>query len=284
MKNAYEQKDSEEVRRLTSQLERALSVVYRDTVSVRIEPDDYYAPKKWHATTTRYHHAEASDPIDALKDIARILRIEAFNEYAKIAGTIEMLESIVPMPAVTIPKKADGPIDRQQELLDAALLYASKGWKVLPLEGKQPRIPGGARSASSDPELIRQWWSRWPYANIGVCTGTVREGYGSLVVIDIDLDRGGDKSWADLLSVHPEGVPRTLKSITGGGGFHLFFRSPTPVKSSINKIAPGIDVHGEDGYVVMPPSLHPNGHRYEWSSDPFDTSLADMPSTRVIDR
>src|SRR5262249_18196010 len=58
---------------------------------------------------------------------------------------------------------------------------------------------------------------------------------------------------------------------------HVYFRSPEkPVRSSASKIAPGIDVRGDGGYVLAPPSVHPSGRRYEWSVD-CATALAEAP-------
>jgi len=191
---------------------------------------------------------------------------------------------------------------RQTDLLEHALFYASKGWKVIPLHtpvhdedgilacscrkpdcksiGKHPRLMHGLKDASCDPDQIRKWWDMWPDANVGVCTGSVSD---DLVVVDVDVKHNGLKNWSDLREEKkPLGeIPDTPMVITGGGGMHYFFRGPPGgvVKNSASKITRGVDVRGEGGYVVAPPSEHASGRYYqdELSSDPRVIPLAEMP-------
>lgn len=114
---------------------------------------------------------------------------------------------------------------------------------------------------------VRGWWQRFPEANVGVVTGAV----SNLVVVDIDPDKGGDaREWQ---RDHPTG----LVSRTGRGGVHLFYRYPqdgTRVRNSAGKLAAGVDVRGDGGYVAAPPSRHPNGANYAWVST---GEVQDMP-------
>ncbi len=173
---------------------------------------------------------------------------------------------------------------------DAALTYAARGWAVFPLHtpagdgcscgnpdcehaGKHPRTQHGFLDATTDEEAIREWWTRWPDANIGIATGAV----SGLVVIDIDPRHGGNETLVDL--AHQYGaLPNTIESITGGGGRHIFFAHPGGHVKSRN-LALGIDIKGDAGYIVAPSSLHVSGNRYEWegSSYPNDTALAPVP-------
>ncbi len=187
----------------------------------------------------------------------------------------------------------------QQDLLDAALYYATLGWKVFPLHSpvrdedgivecscrkldckspaKHPRILNWPHEASSDPEKIRSWWSMWPNANIGICTGTV----SGITVIDVDVNHNGMQNFRDLKDSKPETIPHIPQVITGGGGMHLYFKTPSGVKigNSASKFTRGVDVRGDGGFVVGAPSEHARGRQYEWelSSDVRDTPLADMP-------
>jgi len=165
-------------------------------------------------------------------------------------------------------------------LLLAAIGYADKGWKVLPLHtpsrdgtcscmrpgcpdaGKHPRTEHGVRDATTELEKIHQWWAWWPYANIGIATGST----SGIVVIDIDADRGGVESWRDYQAKH--GKVETLTSKTGAG-LHLYFTCPGGValKSISNGIGVGIDVKAEGGYVVAPPSIHRTGNMYLWEAE-----------------
>ena len=143
-----------------------------------------------------------------------------------------------------------------------ALKYASKGWPVIPLKPdpdktddpshKVPRTKNGLTDASTDTKQIDAWWGRWPEAGIGVITGAV----SGLVVIDLDENDGknGIAHWADLTA--GQKMPKTLTATTARGGLHLVFRHPGGehrVKNSTGKLAPGVDVRGDGGYIAAPP-------------------------------
>jgi hypothetical protein len=157
------------------------------------------------------------------------------------------------------------------QLARAALEYAARGWPVFPIQrcGKIPLTEHGFQDASTDPTTIHGWWKRWPAANIGVATGA-RSG---LVVLDVDAGKGGFDSLRNLMAAVPGPALLTLVAGTGGGGIHLFYRHPNhPVTNSAKRLrdtyGPGLDVRGDGGYVVVAPSVHPSGRRYEWQSDP----------------
>lgn len=175
--------------------------------------------------------------------------------------------------------------------LEAALSYASHGWHVLPLSeptrdacscgkecgspGKHPRTRHGHNDASVDAETIRAWWTRWPSANVGIRTG----GLSGIVVVDIDPRHGGDYALAELEDQCGP-LPDTVESMTGGGGKHLLFQHPGEyVASRPDALGSGIDVRGDGGYIVAPPSIHPSGEAYHWelSSTPSNTPLSPLP-------
>jgi hypothetical protein len=162
------------------------------------------------------------------------------------------------------------------DLLAAALEYAQRGWLVIPVHtptaqgcscerakcpnpGKHPRTAHGWKEGTRDPAEIRTWWRLWPDANIGIITG---RGSG-IVVLDVD-GKHGEESMADLARRGCR-LPDTFTVHTGGGGQHLYFLLPegVEVRNSQSKIAPGLDIRGEGGHVVAPPSLHRAGARYE---------------------
>jgi hypothetical protein len=122
-------------------------------------------------------------------------------------------------------------------------------------------------------DQVRRWWRRWPDANVGVVTGAV----SGLVVLDVDPRHGGDESLAVLEGIHGT-LPRTVESLTGGGGQHLYFRHPGTVVPS-RSIAPGLDIKGDGGLVVSPPSQHISGRVYRWEPGcaPGEVPLADLP-------
>lgn len=178
------------------------------------------------------------------------------------------------------------------KMVDHALEYAKRGWYVLPLYttletgmcscgnddcqsiGKHPRISNGCKGATKDEAIIEQWWKTWPDANIGIATGTV----SGFVVLDVDPDRDGDKTLTELEQVSGD-VPETLQSRTGSGGVHYLFLQPeTVIKNSANKLGDGLDIRGEGGYIVAPPSLHRSGERYKWKND---NALLPMPAWMI---
>lgn len=171
------------------------------------------------------------------------------------------------MPAVALPDLSTP--------LAAALSYAKRGWPVCPLHeptdsgcscgrgdcgsvGKHPRTRAGLKDATTDEKTIRQWFARWPTANVALVTGS-RSG---LVVVDVDPRNGGADTWDTLTADHDADDP-TYTVTTGGGGLHVYYqRGPHAIKSKSSAIPPGVDSKGEGGYVVAPPSLHASGARY----------------------
>jgi len=108
------------------------------------------------------------------------------------------------------------------------------------------------------PNEIEAWWERWPEANVGVITGWV----SAVVVVDIDPRHGGDANLA-ALEAEERALPQTVTSRSGGGGRHFYFAHPTHLVPS-RPLAAGIDLKGEGGLVVVPPSRHASGARYRW--------------------
>lgn len=146
-------------------------------------------------------------------------------------------------------------------LLDAALEYAARGWPVFPCEpgGKKPLTVNGFKNASADESTLRAWWAKWPDANIGSPMG------GNRIVIDMD-GAEADSSMIELERKYGS-LPETLQVATGRGR-HLYFNpSGTIIKPSAGVLGPHLDIRGEGSYVILPPSVHANGTRYEWANE-----------------
>lgn len=148
-------------------------------------------------------------------------------------------------------------------LLRAALAYAARlQWPVFPLRprDKIPITKHGFLDATLDEKIIREWWKKWPNANIGVPTGI------KFWVLDIDPRHGGDDSRAALVLKH-SALADTIRQMTGGGGSHYLYEMPDQQKLGCHEaVWPGIDVKAEGGYIVVHPSIHPNGKKYEWDT------------------
>jgi hypothetical protein len=145
------------------------------------------------------------------------------------------------------------------DLLAAALEYASRQLAVFPClpRGKTPAIARGFHAATTNPETIRRYW-RQSDRNVAIATGVSARGW----VLDIDGD-AGEENLRALEAAHGR-LPETREAKTGGGGRHLWFEYTGPIPSTAGKIARGVDTRGDGGYVVAPPSMHPNGRLYEW--------------------
>lgn len=159
------------------------------------------------------------------------------------------------------------------QLLDAALYYASIGWNIFPLAPgqKTPITKHGVKDATTKESIIREWWKKWPSANMGLACGDT----SGIYVVDIDVrnDINGKKS---LLEFPP--LPQTVRQDTPTGGFHALFKATVP-PANRNSYRSGIDIRGNGYYVVLAPSVHPNGGRYQWTlnCEPWTIQPAEYP-------
>ena len=161
--------------------------------------------------------------------------------------------------------------------LAAALAYAEKlRWPVFPIKpgDKTPLSSNGLKDATTEQGQIRDWWDKWPNANIGIPTGSV----SGFDVLDVDPRHGGEESLKALEDDHGK-LPDTVEQITGGGGRHILLKHHPGLRNAVD-LRPGLDLRGEGGYVVVPPSVHSSSNRYVWevSSRPGEVALAEWPS------
>jgi hypothetical protein len=147
-------------------------------------------------------------------------------------------------------------------LRDYALQYAAQGYQVFPLKpgSKEPATRRGFYEATSNTATLRRWFTGAHPNNIGIRTGVPSGAF----VLDVDGEQGVS-SLAELVERYGL-LPSTLESTTGKGR-HYWFVARDPIPCSGGKIAPGIDIRADGGYVVAPPSIHPNGAIYRWVSD-----------------
>jgi len=164
------------------------------------------------------------------------------------------------------------------QLGEYAETYAKNGWYVFPVKprDKTPLTSHGLKDASNNIGVVRQWWAKWPEANIGLNCGK-----SGMVVVDLDKrgEYDGLQEWDNI------GVKvSTSTSLTGGGGRHMMFKAPAGVsiKNSAGKLAPGIDIRAEGGYVVLPPSIHPSGKSYAWESTTTTIEILPDAITQIL--
>ncbi|MEI7655644.1 MAG: bifunctional DNA primase/polymerase, partial [Actinomycetes bacterium] len=146
-----------------------------------------------------------------------------------------------------------------------ALDYAEHGLPVLPIKPgtKRPPMGGWQNHATTNKPTIENWFTGlYSDHGVGIATG------GTIFALDIDVSDGkkGDETLADLeLQYGP--LPYTATVLTGSGGQHRYFLMPAGVSIRNNAstaLGPGLDIRGEGGQCVAPPTIHPNGRPYEW--------------------
>ena len=163
-------------------------------------------------------------------------------------------------------------------ILKSALDYAAAGLAVFPLAYRS-KVPlarsRGLHDATTNPATLRRWFGRGESYNIAIRTGAASGG-----VWVLDVDEG-----ASLRALEAEhGALPSTRTSQSSRGFHLWFRSSAPIQCSDSRVAPGLDVKGDGGSIIAPPSVHPDGTTYRWVTDaPIGTApewLVDLTRKR----
>jgi hypothetical protein len=154
--------------------------------------------------------------------------------------------------------------------INQILRYAAMEWYIFPClpRAKQPAVKWSTQSAI-DQGTIREWWRRWPMANVAVDCG--RSG---LYVVDCD-GLEGIAEW-ELITGAGD-FPPFVSQKTGGGGLQIFFNNPAGLRNTTKALAPHCDTRGCGGYCIIPPSIHPSGNPYKWIIPPEMLHLSDFP-------
>jgi hypothetical protein len=145
--------------------------------------------------------------------------------------------------------------------MEAALRYASMGWRVIPcaVGDKPPLLAGshGWQDGSTDRDQVARWWTDEPRANVGIVVGPE----SGLIVLDIDPRNGGDANLDQRVDEFGP-MPTTLEVRTGGGGRHYYFQHDSRARNGV--ITPGVELKADSGYVLAPPSKTVGSYR--WAS------------------
>jgi hypothetical protein len=172
---------------------------------------------------------------------------------------------------------------------DAALNLARSGFRIFPCRwhSKQPLINDNLARATTDPNIINGWWGAKGAYNIAIATGAA----SGIWVLDVD-GADGERTLARLEIGHGR-LPPTVEVATGNGR-HLYWRWPSDGadggirNTQCRDDIPGLDVRGDGGYVLAPPSVHPSGRDYQWLSGSVEIAnapawLLDIVTKRGID-
>lgn len=175
-----------------------------------------------------------------------------------------------------------GPGTAGTSIRDHAAAYTARGWRVFALSATKTPLPNcapcrahhttpdqleacscltchGFYAATTDMDRVDAMFMANPTRMLAIRTGHP----SGIIVVDVDGDEG--QQHAERLAA--EGLlPPTLTARTGSGGTHLVYQHPGGrVPNSASKLAPHVDVRGDGGYIVAPPSAHPRtGRRYRW--------------------
>ncbi len=176
------------------------------------------------------------------------------------------------------------PSRTEDTCLRAALAYLARGWSVVPAaeRGKRPivRWQTFEERHPTEPQ-VRRWFDRWPAANVAVVTGAI----SGIVVLDVDPRHGGEESLTRL-ALRNAGLPETVEAATGGGGRHIYFKHPGFEVRNRAGLLPGLDLRGDGGVIIVPPSIHPSGKPYRWRKGfaPDEIALASLPDWLLLPR
>ena len=147
------------------------------------------------------------------------------------------------------------------DLMDAAIQYAQRGWKVFPVK-QNAKVPhpklskGGYKCATNDVELIKVWWTIDPNANIGLSLAE-----SGLVCLDADTYKP-DCSFDEIAQQYD--IPMTLRQRSASGGLHLIFNC-LPGDKFPGQIGTSIDIK-HNGYILLSPSVF-KGNKYAWENE-----------------
>ena len=173
-----------------------------------------------------------------------------------------------------------------------ALMYRACGLQVVPAhmpvvggEWKFPCLAWGEFQNNLVSDLVFDRWygantgEHWQRAQMGVITGLCS---GNVFVVDLDDQKGpqAEAWWQGLIAVHNNNLDiETVEQRTGGGGRQKLFRAPMDWVAPTNKTSIHIDIRGQGGFAMLPPSRHESGHDYEWlpGRAPWEIPIAEAP-------
>lgn len=150
-------------------------------------------------------------------------------------------------------------------VLEQANEYIDQGWSILPVKPseKRPYMTNWLQyqHVKATKEMAENWFTSLTGAGVGMVTGRI----SGVVVLDIE-------SYCKIpIEELLRRYPTQMVSRTGSGGYHLFYLYPNDVPKIANRVGifEGADIRADGGFIVLPPTRHPNGRLYEWVKTGF---------------
>lgn len=153
--------------------------------------------------------------------------------------------------------------NHKERLLSKAREYLKIGWNVISVNQHKKPFEEWTKFQTEfiDEATIKRQLAQYPATGLAVITGVLSG------IIVVDVEAGGST----------EGLTPTVISKTGGNGWHYYYKHPgVPVKNRV-RIREKMDIRGDGGFAVLPPSIHESGKQYDWAVSPFDVPLAEVP-------
>ena len=159
------------------------------------------------------------------------------------------------------------------KILDYARLYLSRRFSVIPVTRgtKRPALVSWKefQERHATDEELTAWFGNCSNHSIGIVTGSI----SGIAVVDFDSPEAVDFSKSHDFPLTP--------LVKTGKGYHAYYRYTPGVRNFQKRDdLPGIDLRGDGGFVVAPPSVHALGHLYHWVEGKGidDIPLTDLPS------
>ena len=163
-----------------------------------------------------------------------------------------------------------------------AEMYRAAGFQVVPCKDKRPDLARWAdlqETLVSDATFARWYGTGREHGNMGMITGPCS---GNVFVVDLDIQTHVAAAvwWESLIEAEASGIePETVEQITGGGGEQKLFRAPAGYRVPTNRTSIGVDIRGQAGFAVLPPTKHASGNEYAWKPlrGPWECRITDAP-------
>jgi len=159
--------------------------------------------------------------------------------------------------------------------LQAALHYREKGFSVIPIRpDKKPftQWTEFQRRSATEAE-IREWWGKWPKANVGIVTGEI----SGVFVVDCD----NEDAYQKVQELLPDNFVSCI--VKSPRGYHIYLiYSANQTIGNATGVMPGVDIRGEGGYIIAPPSINAEGKAYSWMQGLSIDEVAPSPAPGAL--